>query len=159
MQYQNLSRKTIAEVNILPQRVLRLKSGYGLAEKRTGEVAYELPTRRPNVPTRQQHRRPRPLVHRLGTPMLRHIRIHITRTTAINQYPTLLPPLLHLQRNSPRHTRDAALAHGVGCTGPALLFLLPLVNSFGEGFHELGDVADGLGLGERGADFLRVFGV
>lgn len=117
----------------------------------------KLPQRPPNIPTRQKHRRLRPLIHRLRPPMLRHVRIHITRTAAINQHPTAPLPLL--QRSSPCHTRNATLAHGICRTGPALLLLLSLFYSFGEGFHERGDVVDGLGFGEGGADFGRVFGI
>ena len=58
-----------------------------------------------------------------------------------------------------RHARDAALTHRISCTRPAKLTLLALLDSAGEGFHEPGDVVDGLGLGERGADFFGVFGV
>lgn len=117
----------------------------------------KLPRSLPNIPTSQQHRRLRALIHRLGPAMPRHIRIHIPRTTAIDHHPAALLPLL--QRDSPRHTHNPALAHRIRRTGPTPLFLLPLFYSFGEGSHECRDVVDGLGFGECRADFRRVFGV
>ena len=120
-------------------------------------IAYKFSTRSPNLPTRQQHRRLRPLIHRLRTHMLCHIGTDITRTTAIDQHPTL--PRLFLHRHSPRHTYNAALAYSICRARPAQLILLALLDGFGEGFHELGDVVDGLGLGERGTDGLGVFGI
>lgn len=117
----------------------------------------KLPRRPPNIPTRQQHHRPRPLIHRLRPPIPRHIRTHIPRAAAIHQhFPT---PSLLLPRDRPRRARDAALAHGVRGPRPAELPLPPLRDGRGEGVDEGGDVVDGLGRGEGGADRGRVFRV
>lgn len=110
----------------------------------------KLPRRAPDIPTRQQNRRLRPLIHRLRPPVPRHVRTHVPGTAAVDQHPAPLAPLL--RRDRPRHARDAALAHRISRAGPAELLLPPLPDGAGEGFHEGGDVVDRLGRGEGGAD-------
>ena len=137
-----------------PVTRIRRRSRTGLKGKK--KTAYKFPTRPLDIPQRQQHRRLRPLIHRLRPPITRHVRTHIPRTTAINQHPTPLPLLL--PRDRPRHARDAALADSISGAGPAPLILDPALDGLDEGFHEPRDVVDRLGVGERGADLGRVFG-
>lgn len=114
----------------------------------------KLPRQPPNLPNRQHNRRLRSLIRRFRPSMLRHIRIHITRTTRIDQ--PLPTPSLLLPRNRLRHRGHARFTDSVCSRWPTLLPLFPGLDRGFESFHQCGDLFDGVGVEEAGADGVGV---
>jgi hypothetical protein len=96
----------------------------------------------------------RPLINRLCSIPLRHIRINISRTAAVNQHSTAL--LLLTSRKRPRASNQSRLAHSIRRRRETGLLLLARFDGRGKLLHQGCDVVFSLGGEEAVANVIGV---